>query len=300
MIVFCTQLIYSDFVDQHLSDDAQALNGQIYRAITESEVEVCEQQLQLRGLIDSEDEDEDVNGRLEDDDGRRSQCSNSTFRTRTDSSSIGDYESHSSDYDDDVDEDMPINRGGASVDAECLLTADALTMQEDRKNRTLSTNTIGSDADAFGLNIDVNNFDLADFITKDDFADNLNTLRAKEPLLPIQPMQQPTIVPMSKSQKIMPAIKDDEPAKVASLPKPVVISSKSRDSDYDSDSIIDVETVDVIDVDESLYEVGLVDEIAATDDLCYVDNVKADPSWSPKQTKRIIAAEVSTNTVNTV
>lgn len=265
------------------------LNGQIYRAITDSEVEVCEQQLQLSGLIDSYNDEEDSVERLEDDDDRQSQCSNSTFRTRTDSSSIGDYESHSSDYDDDVDNDTTTNRGEA-VDNECLLTADTLTLLDDRKIRTLSTNTVGSDADAFGLNIDVNNFDLADFITKDDFADNLTTVNVKEPL-PEQVMKQP-IYPMSKPTKIMPTSKGDG---VAPLHNPVVISSKSRDSDYDSDSIIDVETVDVIDVDETLYTAGLIDETVATEDLCYVDNVKADPSWCPKQTKRIVAAEVSTN-----
>lgn len=286
--------MYSDFVDQHLSDDAQELNGQIYRAITDSEVEVCEQQLQLSGLIGSYNDEEDLVERLEDDDDRHSQCSNSTFRTRTDSSSIGDYESHSSDYDDDVDNDKTTNIGLA-MDDECLLTADTLTLLDDRKIRTLSTNTVGSDADAFGLNIDVNNFDLADFITKDDFTDNLTTLRAKESL-PVQVTKQP-IAPISKPKKTMPISKvlGDEPADAAPLPKPVVISSTSRDSDYDSDSIIDVETVDLIDVEESVYSVGLIDETVATEDLCYVDNVKADPSWCPKQTKRIIAAEVSTN-----
>ncbi|KAH8418000.1 hypothetical protein KR222_010194, partial [Zaprionus bogoriensis] len=285
-------LIYSDFVDQQLSDDAQVLNGQIYRAITDIEVEACEQQLQLRGLIASDDDDDDTGGRLveDDDDDRQSQCSNSTFRTRTDSSSIGDYESHSSDYDDDIEEVTAVHKDEAVAG---ILTMDALALQEDRKCRTLSTNTIGSDADAFGLNIDVNNFDLADFITKDDFTENLNSLREKE-TLPVVTMKEPAAAaPTCTSRKVIRSIKDDGPAQAASLPKPVIISSKSRDSDYDSDSIIDVETVDVIDVDESLWAAGLVDEPAtATDDLCYVDNVKADPSWCPKQTKRIVSAEV--------
>ncbi|KAH8414321.1 hypothetical protein KR215_002990 [Drosophila sulfurigaster] len=291
-------LIYSDFVDQHLSDDVNVLNGQVYRHISGSEVEAAyKQQRQLSALINSDDDedDEDVAG-----DEVQSQCSNSTFRTRTDSSSIGDYESHSSDYDDDVPDEPMASLG----DAGHLLTADMFALQDERKNRTLSTNTIGSDADALGLNIDVNNFDLADFITKDDFADNLSSLRAKQAvktmeqspapiavLAPVAAIPIPIAAPAKAKAATTPAVK-----LVTALPKPVIISSKSRDSDYDSDSIIDVETVDVIDVDESLWvakQQTAGEAVVPADDLCYVDNVKADPSWSPKQPKqRIVSAEV--------
>ncbi|KAH8388616.1 hypothetical protein KR093_011295, partial [Drosophila rubida] len=286
-------LIYSDFVDQHLDDDANVLNGQVYRQITESEVEaVYEQQRQLSALIDSEDDDEDDDDVAGDD--VRSQCSNSTFRTRTDSSSIGDYESHSSDYDDEVLDEAPVGDGR-------LLTAEMFGMQEERKNRTLSTNTIGSDADAFGLNIDVNNFDLADFITKDDFADNLSALRSKQAVKPVKTASPTVAAPVAVTlPTIAPAKVKATPAAaekpITALPKPVIISSKSRDSDYDSDSIIDVETVDVVDADESLWVTKQQTEeaVAPADDLCYVDNMKADPSWSPKQPKqRVVSAEVS-------
>ncbi|XP_064552563.1 uncharacterized protein srl [Drosophila montana] len=268
-------LIYSDFVEQELSDDANGLNGQVYRAITDCEAEAAfEQQRQLSALIDSDDEDA---AREPEDDDILSQCSNSTFRTRTDSSSIGDYESHSSDYD-EIDER--------------LLPVEAFPLQEERKQRTLSTNTLCSESDALGLNIDVNNFDLAEFITKDDFADNLNALSTKnahhvKPMVDAAtPINLQTALVEPKKPQVIAA---ERP--VAVLPKPVIISSKSRDSDYDSDSIIDVETVDVIDVDESLWVAKQIEEPAATDDLCYVDNVKADPSWCPKQAKRSVTAE---------
>ncbi|KAM8707312.1 hypothetical protein ACLKA7_011409 [Drosophila subpalustris] len=275
-------LIYSDFVDQHLSDDANVLNGQVYRAIADHEVEAAyEQQRQLSALIDSDvdGEDNDALRRVEDDDLQ----SQSTFRTRTDSSSIGDYESHSSDYDDDDDDD------GAIVDVpdERLLSTDAFAFQDERKCRTLSTNTVNSDADALGLNIDVNNFDLADFITKDDFADNLNTLQksAKKSVavVNVEPSKlPPAAAPIAAPAPVAP-VKSSKKPQVIAAEKPVIISSKSRDSDYDSDSIIDVETVDVIDVDESLWAARQADEtVAAEDSLCYVDNVKEDPSWSPK------------------
>lgn len=79
-------------MDQHLSDDANVLNGQVYRAITDCEVEAAyEQQRQLGALIDSDDDGNNALRAVEDDDLQ----SQSTFRTRTDSSSIGDYESHS-------------------------------------------------------------------------------------------------------------------------------------------------------------------------------------------------------------
>ncbi|EDW16717.2 uncharacterized protein LOC6575242 [Drosophila mojavensis] len=274
-------LIYSDFVEQQLSDDTNMLNGQVYRGITGCDAEAAfEQQRQISLLINSDDEHLDPDGRGLGDDDVQSQCSNSTFRTRTDSSSIGDYESHSSDYD-DVDER--------------LMPTDVFAMNHaEHKRRTLSTNTVCSEADALGLNIDVNNFDLADFITKDDFADTINSLRPRNvqhvtavPVAPETPIKLKTELVQAKKPQVLTAERQ-----AAALPAPVIITSKSRDSDYDSDSIIDVETVDVIDVDESLWVRSQMDAPIATDDLCYVDNVKADPSWCPKQApKRMSGAE---------
>lgn len=260
------------------------LNGQVYRRITDdADAEAAfEQQRQISLLINSDDEHLDPDDRGLGDDDVQSQCSNSTFRSRTDSSSIGDYESHSSDYDDIEERLMP---------------TDVFAMDHaERKQRTQSTNTVCSEPDALGLNIDVNNFDLADFITKDDFADTINSLRNIQhvkavPVAPETPIKLKTDSVQAKKPQALTAERQ-----VAALPPPVIITSKSRDSDYDSDSIIDVETVDVIDVDESLWVRRQLEAAKATDDLCYVDNVKADPSWCPKQTaKRISSAEVSRN-----
>ncbi|KAH8347231.1 hypothetical protein KR059_007043 [Drosophila kikkawai] len=256
-------LIYSDFVEQQLDgEDAHLLNAKVY-----SEVEaVYDQQRQISALVDY-DRDEDTH----DEDDVQSQCSNSTFRTRTDSSSIGDYESHSSDYEDEYDDivDGDINSGTVPSISE-------------RKIRTLSTNTITSE---FGLNIDVNNFDLADFITKDDFAENLNACRIQEAIKTQAPVEQvvtktvgataPAPAPATTPGPVRP------PKEVISRPAAIPFKAMNSDDDDDSDSIIDVETVDVIDVDETLWVAGQV-----TDDLCFVDNVKADPSWCPKTNKK--------------
>ncbi|XP_017847456.1 uncharacterized protein LOC108603295 isoform X2 [Drosophila busckii] len=270
-------LIYSNFVDQQLSDDVNLLNGQVYRAMTG--IDDHEHQRQLSALIDS-----DSGSVADDDDDVHSQGSNSTFRTRTDSSSIGDYESHSSDYDDD-------DKTSVADADERLMHTDVFAMQEERKSRTLSTNTIYSEADALGLNIDVNNFDLADFITKDDFVDNLCAMRAK-------PQPAPVAATVAVATKEAP-----KPihAAIKSVPKPkasaattstsVVISSQRRDSDCDSDSIIDVETVDI---DESQWKAKQTKEV---DDLCFVDNVKADPSWCPSKIgKRSLTTEKTETT----
>ena len=68
----------------------------------------------------------------------------STFRSRTDSSSIGDYESHSSDYEDEEFDD-PFTEDN--------LFSEAGLMAEE---------------DAFDIDIDANTFDLATFIIEDD------------------------------------------------------------------------------------------------------------------------------------
>ncbi|KAH8369224.1 hypothetical protein KR009_004772 [Drosophila setifemur] len=270
-------LIYSDFVEQQLGDqDANVLNAQVYRAITDGEVEAAfEQQRQLSTIVEFDREDVGAGGLSDEEEDIQSQCSASTFRTRTDSSSIGDYESHSSDYeDDDADETVE------DVAVKCLPTENknvpALESSSERKSRTLSTNTIVSEVDAFGLNIDVNDFDLADFITKDDFAENLNACRMKQS----QSLQSSKSQPAANVSVVLKA------PVAKSLPKPISMNPKNPDSDDDSDSIIDVETVDVIDVDETGWSTKKLSGPAQVpEDLCYVDNVKADPSWCPKPTK---------------
>ncbi|EDW95660.1 uncharacterized protein LOC6535292 [Drosophila yakuba] len=265
-------LIYNDFVEQELSDhDANVLNAQVYRAIAESEVEVSyEKQRQISAIMEFDKEDIEIDGLTEEEDNQ----SQSTFRTRTDSSSIGDYESHSSDYEDEYDivneEKNPrllaVHNNIVNLQSSC-----------ESKGRTLSTNTIISEVDALGLNIDVNNFDLADFITKDDFAENLNACRIKESL-------QAQEYTKSNTSAEVPLILTSPVATIMAKRH----SSNPRDSDYDSDTIIDVETVDVIDTNKAIWAKGKPAKVPQTsDDLCFVDNVKADPSWSPRSTKKV-------------
>ncbi|XP_022214348.1 serine/arginine repetitive matrix protein 2 [Drosophila obscura] len=285
-------LIYSDFVEQQLSDqEANVLNAHVYQALTDGEVEVAYQQHErhLSAVVQYDDPDGvGLGGGLIEED-VQSQCSNSTFRTRTDSSSIGDYESHSSDYDDDDEEEE--NKEQVAQNSSLLRDdVDALDdYYSDRKSRTLSTNTIVSEVDALGLNIDVNNFDLADFITKDDFAENISACRVTKSQ---QRVQETALHTHSKVASVVPPPSTPLAGAVAVagavapvVRKPTVASAKQRDSeDDDSDSIIDVETVDVVDVDETIWATGQLEkgEAAPAEDLCYVDNVKADPSWSPK------------------
>jgi len=98
----------------------------------------------------------------------------------------------------------------------------------ERKGRTLSTNTIISEVDALGLSIDVNNFDLADFITKDDFAENLNACRKKESLQAQAQIKSNTLADV-------PILLNPPVATIVA--KPGVPSSKPGDSDYDSESM---------------------------------------------------------------
>ncbi|KAH8295197.1 hypothetical protein KR018_008458 [Drosophila ironensis] len=256
-------LIYSDFEEQQLDDqNAKVLAAQVYQALSDSDIGVTYEQHR-----------EDTGG-----EDALSQCSESTFRTRTDSSSIGDYESHSSDYeeeDDDFNDQKLLNTNNGSI----------LRSTSERKSRTLSTNTVASEADAFGLNIDVNNFDLADFITKDDFAENLNSCHMKSIVVPIVPQKSVAV-----------ALPDHlPPAKyLASL------SSKSIEADDDSDTIIDVETIDVVDVDETLWPSDQpFASVQAADDFYYIDNVKADPSWCPNSTKKSISTAKESKPQNT-
>uniref|UniRef100_A0A1A9ZY27 RRM domain-containing protein n=1 Tax=Glossina pallidipes TaxID=7398 RepID=A0A1A9ZY27_GLOPL len=206
------------------------------------------------------------------------QCSsNETFRTRTDSSSIGDYESHSSDYDDEVANDFDNRPNGTQqISEECILqsSADDLLLENFNKfspklsvnvgkTRTISNNSNVSDVDGLGLSIDANNFDLAEFITKDDIGIN-STL---EPLIN----------------------KDSGPINEIYLqPSTVQVTSSKPDDECDSDSdiIVDIETVEN---DENtglkpiteLLNPRLAADFTNEDDNAYVDNVKADPSWSP-------------------
>ncbi|KAH8313554.1 hypothetical protein KR067_007919 [Drosophila pandora] len=248
-------LMYSEFVGQQLGDqDDSQLSAQVYQAMNASDVELYDQQRQLSAIVEYDDIE---SGNLSEEEDVRSQCSVSTFRTRTDSSSIGDYESHSSDYDEEENEDENENEDGQVAPLESF---------NDRKNRTLSTNTITSEVDAFGLNIDVNNFDLADFITKDDFAVNLNACRMKQSTAP------------KKSAAAKNALPTPAPGQHSKS-----LTAMSMDSEGDDDSIIDVETIDVVDVDESLWA---DQEATPADDLCYKDNVKADPSWCPSKASK--------------
>lgn len=106
-------------------------------------------------------------------------CSGSTFRSRTDSSSIGDYESHSSDYEEEED----------SSD----------------KNKVYKTE---DDQDPFAMQLDVNTFDLAAFITSDEHIDN--SASSMEQTLKLQ--------------------------------RNIQTSKNKFDSESDSDVIVDVET----------------------------------------------------------
>lgn len=130
-----------------------------------------------------------------------------------------------------------------------------------------------------GLSIDVNNFDLADFITKDDFAENLNACRKKESLQAQAQIKSNTLADV-------PILLNPPVATIVA--KPGVPSSKPGDSDYDSDSIIDVETVDVLDMNmANIWSIDKPAKMGQTpDELRYVDNVKADPSWSPRSAKK--------------
>ncbi|CAD6992823.1 unnamed protein product [Ceratitis capitata] len=239
-------------------------------------------------------DDHEINGmNYVDFDDNESQYSDATFRTRTDSSSIGDYESHTSDYDDSSDEEEIVDNVGNNqfvnmnleartdellLDADelpdltsGLLSADGIDLNAsfqlhlddiaatNSKNRTLSTNTIG-------LDVDVNNFDLAEFITNDDL-----TLNVPKEDIQTTGIEKPETVAVAKS---------------ITIPKTSNIDS---DSDADSDVIVDIETVDA-DMDKSLWKMASATAERSNDnvvnDVAYEDNVKKDPSWSPKPAKK--------------
>lgn len=214
----------------------------------------------------------------------RSQYSNATFRSRTDSSSIGDYESHTSDYDDDEDEDVnnkeflnnsndelfdapPKDKSDTSKSIH-FVTDSSFKLPEDairkNKNRTFSINTIGSDVDGLGLQIDANTFDLAEFITQDDFA-----LTAS--------MSCNRIVNKA-TNGVKQNVDENSPVQI--------ISSENIDSDTDSDVIVDVETVEIdTEAEKQLWldqsKLNHLDSKYHQGEVPFVDNIRDDPSWSP-------------------
>ncbi|XP_067619212.1 uncharacterized protein srl [Eurosta solidaginis] len=235
---------------------------------------------------------------IEFDDDNRSQYSNATFRTRTESSSIGDYESHTSDYDDSSGEEeeddananviknnsltaintapphkemliltpheMPdLTAGLLGADGIDLGTGYELPLEDiavgTTNRRTISTNTIGSD-------LDVNNFDLAEFITNDNF-----TLNAAEKVI---------------NPSLTKAVKITVPTRRLTMPVKCKVNEDDSDSDGDSDIIVDIETVDV-DAAQTLWNGTMQPaEILKENDISFVDNIKKDPSWSPKTIKK--------------
>ncbi|XP_065371977.1 uncharacterized protein srl [Calliphora vicina] len=297
---------YEDFAGQHL-----ATGGAIELVTVDPNADGYDTDSEDEEDSDDDDDDDDDDDEDDDDDDddnvlldfeHRSQCSNATFRSRTDSSSIGDYESHTSDYDDDDDDDdddvgnnllnntsliqnalsqMANNANNSIIDLHSNLVApdDLLLGNSFHKSRTLSTNTLNSDVDGLGMQIDANNFDLAEFITKDDFQLNNTSIESN----------QSHAAPIAN---VLP--KNDFATTMAQSPSVMhVISSKHDDSDSDSDVIVDVETVEM-DEDEasSLRKASEIlkpsppaaEQQQIEEDATIVDNVKTDPSWKPTQT----------------
>lgn len=213
----------------------------------------------------------------------RSQCSNQTFRSRTDSSSIGDYESHSSDYEDETEGDAEEEEQEQEAEEEFIslpkIQNSQLSIQS--KERTFSCTTIGSDVDALGLNIDANNFDLAEFITKDDFT--LNTSNNLQHCI-----NNNNNIDYNKS--LITPLNDSTAAVVVASIHNSPVQIISNEADSDSDVIVDVETVEVEDEDNSKDSKSSASMVwsksnqAKQDAVAsFVDNVKKDPSWSPQQ-----------------
>ncbi|KAM7362236.1 PGC-1 family member spargel [Cochliomyia hominivorax] len=316
---------YEDFAGQHLT------NGGAFEIVTVNP--------NADGYdTDSEDEEDsdDEMGHIDDNDlfeierqNHWSDDDGGTFRTRTDSSSIGDYESHTSDYDDDDDEDDDeeevddeeeevnvkqnlfnntsliqntlVNNNNSIIDLHTnLMQPDDLLLDAAyHKNRTLSTNTLNSDVDGLGLQIDANNFDLAEFITKDDFQ--------------LQNNLTPQIATTTTTTTTTNNFNTSEVNKIKIASSVVqVISSKCSDSDSDSDVIVDVETVEMDEDDaSSLRKASEIlkpntlnvnvenNKTSLEEDVPFVDNIKSDPSWSPAQSgKKVENYKVEENSVN--
>lgn len=109
-------------------------------------------------------------------------CMTSSFRSRTDSSSIGDYESHSSDYDDDDDDEE-------DEEDEPIKIHQQLEEEVAHQKKINETKKVKEDADPFAMQLDVTTFDLATFITEDDqLLDNSNAnnaIKSQKPTMPI-------------------------------------------------------------------------------------------------------------------
>uniref|UniRef100_A0A1A9WTS5 RRM domain-containing protein n=1 Tax=Glossina brevipalpis TaxID=37001 RepID=A0A1A9WTS5_9MUSC len=250
---------YQDFAEEHITTNDDNIES-VAIDVTLDGIGIKEEREQ------NENDDDDILTAYD-------QCSNETFRTRTDSSSIGDYESHTSDYDDEVVNDFDDSNGKLEISEKCILQSsiDDSPLENFNqfanlpvnfgKTRTVSNNSVVSDVDGLDLNIDANNFDLAEFITKDDIAINA------------------TLAPL--------ITKESDSPDINCLQSSIqVISSKQVESDSDSDFIVDIETVEgdenvelkpIPDLVNSRLDTEFINE----DDNAYVDNVVADPSWSP-------------------
>lgn len=132
-------------------------------------------------------------------------CSRSTFRSRTDSSSIGDYESHSSDYDEEEHDDV---------------------FKELKEDSLLPMGDIMAEDDAFDIDIDANTFDLATFIIQDD--------------LPVVPDHQTKIVIPQKSIAAADESDSDVDIETVEDAKPVVIASVMPEPDVELEEEISV------------------------------------------------------------
>ncbi|XP_036323451.1 uncharacterized protein LOC118737200 [Rhagoletis pomonella] len=282
-------LIYDDFTHHQLPADGAIEIITVDPNSLDSDTDLDTDDTDDDDIGNDNELSEDHGGEFDD---NQSQYSDATFRTRTDSSSIGDYESHTSDYDDSSDDE---ETAGDNINNQCddihtsnktealllgidqlpdltagLLATDGIDVNGEfhlplenviagGKNRTMSTNTIGSD-------VDVNNFDLAEFITNDNLSLNV----PKENSKMNSKLQTKTIVPTKM------------------LPIPVK-QNLETDSDADSDVIVDIETVDV-DNAKSLWEIASKSFVETKEngnnDVIYKDNVEEDPSWSPKCAKK--------------
>lgn len=283
-------LIYDDFAQHQLSADGDieiiTVNPDSLDSYSSSEDPNDD-----NDMSSNEDKNNVLN--YADFDDNQTEYSEVTFRTRTDSSSIGDYESHTSDYDDSSDEeevaggmvnnlvvdinednepDAPLLGIDESPDlTEDQLAADGIDLDTSfllqLEDTTAGNKICNMSKNTIGLDVDVNNFDLAEFITNDDLT------------LTVQRTNSQIINNVIQSKTVVPT-------------KPLTIPIKSNidsESDAESDVIVDIETVDV-DMDKSLWKMATGSAVTSEDnvinDITYEDNVKKDPSWSPKPTKK--------------
>lgn len=235
--------------------------------------------------------DQEPYGNVFEQNDQQSVYSELTYGSHTDSSSIGDYESHSSDYDDIEDDDHDdddsdqvdendnstncvIDNNQNIQEIDHVVAGDPLPIPliegdpfalDNQSNTNCGSESPKLDVDGLDLNIDVQNFDLAEFITKED--DDF----------PLDYNLSPTTA--SASVKIQ-----------GSLENVVrVIAPKPGDSDSDSDIIIDVEGLEPDERDDSNFKSTIQTVLPQTeyvdtipdDDTPFVDNIKDDPSWTP-------------------